>query len=48
MFISEFFFCSQDANKVVEAERAPTEVKMLVLHVLDGACTVSTVLCVAH
>ena len=22
-----FFFCSQDANKVVEAEHAPTEVR---------------------
>ena len=32
-----FFWC------VVEAEHAPTEVKMLVLHVLDGACTVSTI-----
>ena len=31
--------------RVVEAEHAPTEVKMLVLHVLDGACTVSTVFC---
>ena len=43
MLSRSFFVCLQDANKVVEAERAPTEVKMLVLHVLDGACTVSTI-----
>jgi len=33
------FFC------VVEAEQAPTWVKMLKLCGLDGACTVSTILC---
>ena len=37
MIVSEFFVCSQDANKVVEAESAPTEVKMLIVCVLDGA-----------
>ena len=46
MLSRSFFVYSQDANKVVEAERAQTEVKMLILCVLDGACTVSTVLCV--